>query len=341
MKRYFSWAMCHRITFIVYVAILIATIEFCHNYIITEMEDDKEHLFNAYPSEGRYFAAGYNLDGIIHYEQDSIPRVEDESERLQMYGDFVTYFKVSGGWHILKIERHGDEIYKYRIYPYAAITDGYYPVDIINDTRKAVIREAGDRYNNDYYENSISSLGERESDFYKFGSIVLSEVPTRMDRISWYNSYYDSGCIGKGFVEKKLVSTYVLVEKKGDILFFQMKCYAVGLLLYVIMIAFINWVIGVCVALKNKITSRSTNVRRRNNALDPNDVEKLYQRLLLEIHPSNYFKPYNPEKVRIANDLLEALQNNRGNRTIIEMIREKAVKSLGIDSLKNDDNLLL
>ena len=40
--------------------------------------------------------------------------------------------------------------------------------------------------------------------------------------------------------------------------------------------------------------------------------------------------PYDPDKVKLANDLYSALINSQGNDTIISMIKEKAFSELGI-----------
>jgi hypothetical protein len=41
--------------------------------------------------------------------------------------------------------------------------------------------------------------------------------------------------------------------------------------------------------------------------------------------------PYDPEKVKIANDLYSALLKSQGNETIISMIKDKAFSELGIE----------
>lgn len=332
MKGIFAWTLNHRIRIIIYIVMMCVTIGVCYYYIINEIETDRDSLFVL--GDGSYEAAGYNLNKIIHYELDSIPQVEDESKRQQMYGDYENYFKISGGWYILMLKRDGDVILKYRIYPFAAITNWSNPVNLIKETRDAAI-ECDEYHCNDYYEYRISNIDGKETKFYKFERNNFTSDNNNED-VQWWN--FDSG---KGFVKKELACSYQLVEKESDIFFFQLKCYTIGLLIYMLIVLLINWTIRKCVIINNRIKRKFSKAHGRNKTLDSKDVEKLYQKLRLEIHPSNYFNPYNPEKVRIANDLLEALENNKGNRTIIEMIRDKAVKSLGIDSLRNDNNLLL
>lgn len=331
MKGIFAWTLSHRTRIIIYFIMMCVTIGVCYNYIANEIKNDRDSLYIL--GDGSYEAAGYNLNTIIHYELDSIPQVEDESERQQKFGNYENYFKISGGWYILMLKREGDVILKYRIYPFAAITNWSNPVDLIKETRDAAIE--CDEYNCSVYnENEISNIDVKKAKFYKFERRDLTS--THSEDVRWWNLNY-----GKGFVKEDLVCSYNLVEKESDIFFFQLKYYTIGFLIYTLIVLFVNWMIRRCVALKNRVKGRFFKAHGRNKALDSNDVEKLYRKLRLEIHPSNYFNPYNPEKVRIANDLLEALENNKGNRTIIEMIRDKAVKSLGIDSLKNDNNLLL
>jgi hypothetical protein len=52
--------------------------------------------------------------------------------------------------------------------------------------------------------------------------------------------------------------------------------------------------------------------------------------LLLKLNPSNFMSPYDPKKVKIANDLYSALLRSQDNETIVSMIREKAKIELGI-----------
>ena len=53
--------------------------------------------------------------------------------------------------------------------------------------------------------------------------------------------------------------------------------------------------------------------------------------LLSKINPTNFMSPYDPEKVKIANDLYSVLINSQDNETIVSMIREKAKSELGIN----------
>lgn len=330
MNIFFLWVKHHRILFIFYSIMLCATFGICYDYINKEIHYDRSNVFPLY--EGNSIGTGYELNTIFHYEKDSLPKVDDESKRQQMYGDYDNYFKISGGWYILVLKREGDVVFKYRISPFAAVTDYSNPVSIISETRDAVT----DKYNcNDLHDDDISSIDGKKSKFHHFKRYDMDPSDDSAE-IYWWNFHY-----GKGFVKNELVNQYRLIEDEDKIIFFQLKCYTIALLTYILIVLLINWIYRKCMALVRKLKGKIPIIQKHEKALDANDTEKLYQKLMLEIHPSNYFNPYNPEKVRIANDLLEALQNNRGNRTIIEMIREKAVSSLGIDSLKNDKHLLL
>ena len=57
------------------------------------------------------------------------------------------------------------------------------------------------------------------------------------------------------------------------------------------------------------------------------DIKELQEKL----NPVNFMSPYNPEKVKIANDLYAALMNSQNNEIIVSMIREKAKSELGIN----------
>lgn len=60
-----------------------------------------------------------------------------------------------------------------------------------------------------------------------------------------------------------------------------------------------------------------------------------YTRLCHAISPANFVNPYSPKKVKLANELLEALIKNKDNEVVISLIEEKAKIELGI---KLDDH---
>ena len=55
-----------------------------------------------------------------------------------------------------------------------------------------------------------------------------------------------------------------------------------------------------------------------------------YARLYQAISPANFLDPYSPEKVKLANELLEALIKNKENEVVISLIEEKAKADLGV-----------
>jgi hypothetical protein len=55
-----------------------------------------------------------------------------------------------------------------------------------------------------------------------------------------------------------------------------------------------------------------------------------YTRLYQAISPANFLDPYSPEKVKLANELLEALIKNKENEVVISLIEEKAKADLGV-----------
>lgn len=55
-----------------------------------------------------------------------------------------------------------------------------------------------------------------------------------------------------------------------------------------------------------------------------------YTRLYQAISPANFLDPYSPEKVKLANELLEALIKNKENEVVISLIEEKANADLGV-----------
>lgn len=55
-----------------------------------------------------------------------------------------------------------------------------------------------------------------------------------------------------------------------------------------------------------------------------------YTRLYQAISPANFVEPYSPKKVKLANELLEALIKNKDNDVVIALIEEKAKNELGV-----------
>jgi hypothetical protein len=56
-----------------------------------------------------------------------------------------------------------------------------------------------------------------------------------------------------------------------------------------------------------------------------------YTRLCHAISPANFVSPYSPKKVKLANELLEALIKNKDNDVVISLIEEKAKTELGVE----------
>ena len=55
-----------------------------------------------------------------------------------------------------------------------------------------------------------------------------------------------------------------------------------------------------------------------------------YTKLYRAISPANFVEPYSPKKVKLANELLEALIKNKDNEVVISLIEEKAKNELGV-----------
>jgi hypothetical protein len=61
----------------------------------------------------------------------------------------------------------------------------------------------------------------------------------------------------------------------------------------------------------------------------PEKIDR-YTELYRAISPANFVEPYYPDKVKLANELLEALIQNKDNEVVISLIEEKAKAKLGI-----------
>lgn len=65
---------------------------------------------------------------------------------------------------------------------------------------------------------------------------------------------------------------------------------------------------------------------KENSIQEEDKFTKLYR----AISPANFLEPYSPEKVKLANELLEALIKNKDNEVVISLIEEKAKEKLGV-----------
>lgn len=144
-----------------------------------------------------------------------------------MYGQFRNYFKISGGWYLIKREIEGDIIKQYCIYPVAAITDGSNPVNLITATRDSCIAEYyGSHF---YYINDFAKY-HTFIDETKFHYLDASNVDSvRSFRTEeWRNIFYDEDpfwdskmgqwrhyhCYDKGYLCVDYQGYYNIVEKK-------------------------------------------------------------------------------------------------------------------------------
>ena len=76
--------------------------------------------------------------------------------------------------------------------------------------------------------------------------------------------------------------------------------------------------------IENKKLVRTLEVHGDKEGLDR------YTKLYRAISPANFLDPYSPEKVKLANELLEALIQNKDNEVVISLIEEKAKTKLGV-----------
>jgi hypothetical protein len=67
----------------------------------------------------------------------------------------------------------------------------------------------------------------------------------------------------------------------------------------------------------------------KNTMIVTEEIDR-YTKLYRAISPANFVEPYSPKKVKLANELLEALIKNKDNEVVISLIEEKAKNALGV-----------
>ena len=165
----------------------------------------------------------------------------------------------------------------------------------------------------------IDKLQNLNSKFHK--------INARKRNIDEYERWKNYGG-GRAFAHWKIIKTYFVGSKIFKTGFYRVLYNGAALIVPFLL----YWVVVTVLKRKKKPLKNKFNLDiSLNRSTETSSNEKSVDELLTKLNPNNFMSPYDPQKVRIANDLYSALLQSRDNETIVSMIREKAKTELGIN----------
>lgn len=291
---------------------------------ITESHDDIRNKINKDIFENKqYFGTHGNSYTIVSYSKAALPSNSDSTLNKQQYGGIATYYKASGGWTIRLFKNAGDNVVEYSFKPYAVGLSeypgyGYTPDVLFRELYQSLVDFDEIDVDNEYKIHRLQNLNSK---FYK---IKIAACKSGRD---YGTKWFEYGG-NKAYAKYREENVYTI----------RMKSFKTGLYRVVyngaaLIISFILcWLFIRVLKRKPQPLRNSYNLDiSLNKTTETISNEKGVDELLTKLNPNNYMSPYDPQKVRIANDLYSALLQSRDNETIVSMIREKAKAELGIN----------
>ncbi len=307
--------------YVVTAAIFVIVANICLNdKIDASLNDIKNQINEDIFESKKYFGTCGDSYTIVGYKRAALPKntSTDTTKYAQQYGRIVAYYKATGGWEIRYFENMGDSILERSITPYAVglFYESWTPKPLFRDLFDSWTNTDVIDRNNAY---KIDKLQNLNSKFHKISAIERN--------IDEYESWQDYG-VGRAFAHWKIVKTYFVGGKIFKTGFYRVLYNGVALFVPFLL----YWVVVTILKRKKNPLKNKFNLDiSLNRSTEISSNEKVVDELLTKLNPSNFMSPYDPQKVRIANDLYSALLQSRDNETIVSMIREKAKAELGIN----------
>ncbi len=324
LTKVWSWIKQKKYYLLGYVitaAIFVIVANICLNdKIDASLNDIKNQINEDIFESKKYFGTCGDSYTIVGYKRAALPKntSTDTTKYAQQYGRIVAYYKATGGWEIRYFENMGDSILERSITPYAVglFYESWTPKPLFRDLFDSWTNTDVIDRNNAY---KIDKLQNLNSKFHKISAIERN--------IDEYESWQDYG-VGRAFAHWKIVKTYFVGGKIFKTGFYRVLYNGVALFVPFLL----YWVVVTILKRKKNPLKNKFNLDiSLNRSTEISSNEKVVDELLTKLNPSNFMSPYDPQKVRIANDLYSALLQSRDNETIVSMIREKAKAELGIN----------
>ena len=327
LTKVWSWIKQKKYYLLGYVitaAIFVIVVNICLNdKIDASLNDIKNQINEDIFESKKYIGTCGDSYTIVGYKGATLPKntSTDTTKYAQKYGRIVAYYKATGGWEIRYFENMGDSIIERSITPYAVgmfqLHDNWYsPKRLFRDFYDSLTNTDEIDPNNAY---KIDKLQNLNSKFHK--------INARERNIDEYERWGDYGG-GRAFANWKIVKTYFVGGKIFKTGFYRVLYNGVALFVPFLL----YWVVVTVLKRKKKPLKNQFNLDiSLNRSTETSSNEKSVDELLTRLNPNNFMSPYDPQKVRVANDLYSALLQSRDNETIVSMIREKAKAELGIN----------
>lgn len=326
LTKVWSWLKRKKYYILGYVVIaaifvIVANISL-NDKIDSSLNDIKNQINEDVFESKKYFGTCGDRYTIVGYERAALPKntSTDTTRYEQKYGSIVAYYKAKGGWEIRYFENMGDSIIERSITPYAVGMFSEYwnsPKSLFRDLYDSWTETDEIDWNNAY---KIDKLQNLNSKFHK--------INARTRNIDEYEIWKDFGG-GRAFAHWKIIKTYFVGSKIFKTGFYRVLYNGAALIVPFLL----YWVVVTILKRKKKPLKNKFNldISLNRSTETPESNETEVDELLTRLNPSNFMSPYDPQKVKIANDLYSVLLNSKDNETLVAMIREKAKAELGID----------
>lgn len=328
LQRLYEWLRQQKLYLLVYTVLATIFVIIANVYINAEIDDSYDEIQNEINygifENKKSFGIRNEIYTIVSYSKAEVPSLTDKNDSSsyqQQYGGIRTYYRASSGWTITVFKKTGKTIVESSIKPYAvglkpssnSSPDSYFSRlynNIANDEDYNV------NINNEFKVSKLQNLSS------KFHVIEVRLIGID-DGLMWYD-FYD----GKAYSQIMQERWYNICDNQTKIDIYRALYNSAALIIATLL----YWMIIKVYkrkprSYKNKfnldISLNKSSEIKENSEIDVND-------LLSKINPSNFMSPYDPEKVKIANDLYSALIKSKDNETIVSLIREKAMSELNI-----------
>ena len=331
----------HYLLLVFFIIIFIGIIIGVNSYVTQLVESSEIELkqkLSPYRAEKGYCFRDKDSYTIVSYELKEKPSCvgEDSSVYKQMYGNTNFYYVAKNQpWGIIQYiqdNQSPDSYYEYRIEPCAVALK--YTRDKSPEAEfKQLYNYLKDGFNFSSYDlppeeikTDFHYMERSDAGYFKNGLILGLR-----DTIIYYTDtlWYDYGSDRLFFTRTHKANLIVRQDYNkedsyrswGIVIF-------VGLEILVFML--FGYLRRIIKLIKTKPLGGILNILKYKRKQETHSVDTEYEVLLHKINPINFMTPYDAEKVKIANDLYSALLKSKDNKTIVKMIREKAIKELKI-----------
>ena len=330
LKILCSWLKANKWICFSYVVVAIVLGLFSIVYLDKEIKESHSEIQDEIDygifANKKSFGIRHESYTLVSYSKTDVPELlesSDSSSYSQQYGGLNTYFKATGGWTIKVYKKEGSNmIVETSIKPYSV---GY----------KSASNTDPEFFFRRLYNNIISDEDYNIDVNNEFKVSKLTTLETKFHKMSLRNIGIDEGLMwydfynGRAFSQLKQERLFSIIEKDSKIDLYRIIYIFISLIISTVLFVIIFRLIHRKKNINKSRFNLDFSINKTSENIKDNPVE--VEDLLAKLNPSNFMSPYDPEKVKIANDLYSALLKSQGNENIISMIKDKALSELGIE----------